>query len=417
MKKLLWLSTISLAAVACLTACDDSSSEASNSVPEYKTEAALPDTCQMEVAKAGDTYFACFENKWVEVTDSVTIEQLKEGLDEKKLKEKLEELEDALSKLSSSSVKPSSTSEKPESAESKEPEPSSSEEKCTGRRCGDSSSSVAESSDSSTGSSGDATESSESSTGSSSDATESSDSNSSGSTGSSSDAVESSAEQSLCVNVPYDPAKQFCDLRDGNTYNYTTIGLGENARVWMTQNMYFGISFNDVKDEFCSEGDKFCREQVVSACYGNAKSCKADGYLYVWAAAKHVCPEGWRLPTKGDLDALWSYLYDYAEQDEEEILVIGMGIYDGWLNGKLPDDDFSVSFQPWPTGIMNPKGTSFALKTKDDPAGEMTAFYWSSTEFKERAYYFYVNSEIGIESIDQTNGMAVRCVRDPKVTE
>ena len=159
---------------------------------------------------------------------------------------------------------------------------------------------------------------------------------------------------------------------------------------------------------------------MVSACYGNAKSCKADGYLYVWAAAKHVCPEGWRLPTKGDFDALWSFIYEYAKEDQELVDLMAMDIYDGWLKGKLPDDDFSVSFQPWPTGLMYEKGTSFGLKAEDD-YGEMTAFYWSSTEDKGKtdalAYRFFVNSSIGIGSEDQTNGMAVRCVRDPKVTE
>ena len=132
---------MALTAVACLTACDDSSSSSSNEIPTYKTEAALPDTCEMEVAKAGDTYFACFENKWVEVTDSATVEKLKEGLDEDDLKE---ELEDLMAKLSSSSKKPSSSSKKVESSDdSAEPESSSSEEECTGRRCktGDSSSS------------------------------------------------------------------------------------------------------------------------------------------------------------------------------------------------------------------------------------------------------------------------------------
>ena len=34
----------------------------------------------MEVAKAGDTYFACFENKWVEVTDSATVEKIKAAI-------------------------------------------------------------------------------------------------------------------------------------------------------------------------------------------------------------------------------------------------------------------------------------------------------------------------------------------------
>ena len=65
MKKYFFAASAALTALACLTACDDSSSGASNSIPTYKTESALPDTCEMEVAKAGDAYFACFENKWI----------------------------------------------------------------------------------------------------------------------------------------------------------------------------------------------------------------------------------------------------------------------------------------------------------------------------------------------------------------
>ena len=138
MKKLLWTSAMALTAAACMTACDDSSSGASNSIPEFKTEAALPDTCEMEVAKAGDTYFACFENKWIEVTDSATVEQLKEGLDEDEVKAKLEELEDLLKPATPAKPKSSSskkTDEDVESSDSEEPESSASEEECTGRRC------------------------------------------------------------------------------------------------------------------------------------------------------------------------------------------------------------------------------------------------------------------------------------------
>ena len=138
MKKLLWTSAMALTAAACMTACDDSSSGASNSIPEFKTEAALPDTCEMEVAKAGDTYFACFENKWIEVTDSATVEQFKEGLDEDEVKAKLEELEDLLKPATPAKPKSSSskkTDEDVDSSDSDEPESSASEE-CTGRRCG-----------------------------------------------------------------------------------------------------------------------------------------------------------------------------------------------------------------------------------------------------------------------------------------
>ena len=92
MKKLLWTSTMALAAAACLTACDDSSSS-SYEIPTYQSDTSLPGTCSMEVAKVDTAYFACFENKWIEVTDSATIEQLKEGLDEEEIKAKLEELQ------------------------------------------------------------------------------------------------------------------------------------------------------------------------------------------------------------------------------------------------------------------------------------------------------------------------------------
>ena len=129
---------MALTAAVCMTACDDSSSGASNSIPEFKTEAALPDTCEMEVAKAGDTYFACFENKWIEVTDSATVEQLKEGLDEDEVKAKLEELEDQLKPATPAKPKSSSsknTDEDVDSSDSDEPESSASEEECTGRRC------------------------------------------------------------------------------------------------------------------------------------------------------------------------------------------------------------------------------------------------------------------------------------------
>ena len=148
MKKFLWMS-LSLAMTIGMVACgDDSSSGGSGfSVPEYKSEAALPDSCEMEVAKAGDTYFACFENKWIEVTDSATVEQLKEGLDENEIKEKLEELEDLLKPSAPSKPKSSSsgkTDEIVESNDSEEPESSSDEEECSGKRCKDSSSSAEE---------------------------------------------------------------------------------------------------------------------------------------------------------------------------------------------------------------------------------------------------------------------------------
>lgn len=152
MKKYLLTASVALAAVACLTACDDSSSSSSNSIPEYKTAANLPDSCEMEIAKVDTAYFACFDNKWVEVTDSATIEQFKEGLDEKELKKQLEKLEEKLEAAAAAAKKPSSSSKKEEASDNEggvEPESSAAadEEECTGRHCKDKSSSSKKSDD------------------------------------------------------------------------------------------------------------------------------------------------------------------------------------------------------------------------------------------------------------------------------
>ena len=125
MKKLLWTAAMALAAVACLTACDETSGS-SYEIPTYQSDTTLPDTCSMEVAKVDTAYFACFENKWIEVTDSATIEQLKEGLDEEEIKAKLEELQSLLPKPADNTPKPTSSSAQSEVEGSDDEEDSSS---------------------------------------------------------------------------------------------------------------------------------------------------------------------------------------------------------------------------------------------------------------------------------------------------
>ena len=92
----------------------------------------------MRLAKVDSAYFACFENKWIEVTDSATVEQLKADLDEEEIQKVLEDLKKALEEKAAEKTRqqPSDKSEAVSSSESEEPESSSSEE-CTGRRCKD----------------------------------------------------------------------------------------------------------------------------------------------------------------------------------------------------------------------------------------------------------------------------------------
>ncbi len=139
MKKAIWTVVSLLVAVALCGCVDSNSGEGADySIPEYKTEAGLPDSCEMRLAKVDTAYFACFENKWIEITDSASVEQLKEDLDEEEIQKVLEDLKKALEEKAAEKTRqqPSDKSEAVSSSESEEPESSSSEE-CTGRRCKD----------------------------------------------------------------------------------------------------------------------------------------------------------------------------------------------------------------------------------------------------------------------------------------
>ena len=190
MKKL-YAGALALTAMAGLMACDDSSSSSSFEIPTYKTDSALPDSCQMEAAKVGDTYYACAENKWVEVTDSATIEKLKEGLDEEEVTAQVEELLATLSSSSSqkddSNSNDKSSASKDEGSEVTDDSSSSeAEEECTGRHCNNNSSSSKKSSGGS----------SNSGSGSDSDSPSSTGSNETESSNSGSDTESSNSEES-----------------------------------------------------------------------------------------------------------------------------------------------------------------------------------------------------------------------------
>ena len=156
MKNFLWTSALALCTVVCLTACDESSSSNDSAdIPTYVNTAALPDSCEVAAAKVDSVYYACFENEWIEVVDSATIEKIKEGLDEEDLKKELQDLQEALSSAAAQKANNASSSSaavadegEEEGIESSSEEAgeetgdSSSSEKKSGKDDGDSSSSV-----------------------------------------------------------------------------------------------------------------------------------------------------------------------------------------------------------------------------------------------------------------------------------
>ena len=464
MKKLLWTSAMALTAMACLTACDDSSSGASNSIPTYKTEAALPDTCEMEVAKAGDTYFACFDNKWVEVTDSATIEKFKEGLDEEDLKEQLEELEDMMAKLSSSSKKPSSSSKKVESSDDEgeeEVESSSSEEECTGRRCktGNSSSSKKSSggnggSGSGEGGEGSSPSSAESSSPSSAESSSpssaessspsSAESSSPSSAESSSPSSASSSSVSKCGGEVYDPETQFCvdgvEVKDkcgGEVYDPETQACDGNvikdkcgSKLYTHQKYWACVDENyyyaDLTDEdflivIDKRDDNAYRvlmgpDEVVwmaenlrynngnTTCYsGDNSGCSLYGRGYTWTdAAGSVCPVGWHTASNAEWNGLISAMADYLSVSKQEAIT-ALRSKTGWPNADGTDD---IGFNMKPISLRG-----------DVAGGSLSyAYYRTSTEgsgsmgghadfYDNRSYYLSDGDNVSRHGV-------VRCVMD-----
>ena len=416
MKKLLWTSAIALTAVACLTACDESTSGASNAIASYKTETALPDTCEMEVAKAGDTYFACFENKWVEVTDSATVEQFKEGLDEDEIKGKLEELEDLLKPTTPAKPKSSSskkTDEDVESSDSEEPESSASEEECTGRRCKTDNSS---SSKKSNGGNGGSSEGDEGGEGSSPSSAESSSPSSTESSSPSS----ANSSVSKCGGVVYDPETQSCvgtvikdkcgdnlythqqnwacvdenyyyidptdedfvyvvDKRDGNAYR---VLMGPDKVVWMAENLRY--------------------DNGSTRCYsGDNSECSLYGRAYTWTdAAGSICPDGWHTASGDE----WINLVSAAGTTTKESLQ-NLRSTSGWREGYNGNDEFGFNM--------------LEINFRDNSSGSRIsgAYFWSSDEVgtaygNNVTIYedFNWNGADGGDS--KTRYASVRCVMD-----
>jgi len=170
--------------------------------------------------------------------------------------------------------------------------------------------------------------------------------------------------------------EKFRDKRDG-TY-YRTIAV--QGVTWMAENLRY---------KSLQGSDYFERDSLNSSRYG---------ILYDWKTAMKVCPEGWRLPTGEEFQALVNY------NDQK----------DSWKSQKPQQDSFGIQLG----GMQDFEGTFSEM--------EEGAYFWTSTEFdKDNAQYVsYVmisdkpvvdvsrKEDIAdLHGTEKTNKYSVRCVR------
>lgn len=170
---------------------------------------------------------------------------------------------------------------------------------------------------------------------------------------------------------------KFTDKRDGNVYGIITF----SGVTWMAENLRFKTS----------KGSNYLDNDT--------SNIAVYGLLYDWKTAAKVCPDGWRLPSGADFQALSNFL----EQK------------DSWLTNKYDPNSFNIQLG----GMQDYEGVFSEI----DESG----YYWTKTEYdKDNAEYFsylLINNMpvidisrkadiADIHGTEKSNRYSVRCVKN-----
>ena len=180
-------------------------------------------------------------------------------------------------------------------------------------------------------------------------------------------------EAYLNPNITYG---EMTDARDGQIYKTVKIG----NRTWMAQNLNYAdsaITPSIVGQSWCFDDDP--------------EKCKVAGRLYTWNVAVDVCPDGWHLPTKAELDTLISL--------RERVLKSQVG----WADKNGVD---AVGFSIIPAGIRTSSDSIFG-------GDGSYAFFWTASEKTDSlAYGLIMDDNSDMLEFDTGEGFSVRCVND-----
>ncbi len=195
---------------------------------------------------------------------------------------------------------------------------------------------------------------------------------------------------------------------DENVYYYVIIGNQE----WMVSNLKTttlndGTGIAEVKDN----GDWRDTPNPAYCWYENYGEKYKDvfGALYNWytVETEKLCPEGWRVPTTGDLVELLRYLGDTETAG---------GKLKGTAYWKAPNTGATdeVRFNALPGGVRYPNEGDFPGHF--DGLNKIGA-WWTSTTYEIGAYLYsmsYLWAEIFAADARKESGVSVRCMRgDP----
>ncbi len=227
--------------------------------------------------------------------------------------------------------------------------------------------------------------------------------------------------------IPESTNGTFVDSRDGNTYNWVTIG----KQVWMAENLAYLPHVHSNLEFFTFTNATTTSDSIRYGVYGydeenmnlttakNKANYTTYGVLYNWYAAmagttsrdadpsgvQGVCPTGWHLPS----DAEWTTLEETLTGENKGSQLADSA--DLWADGDLEDAaEFGASgFAALPGGGRYTCDGSFDNVSLD-------GVWWSCTQdnrgYAYRRILLYNNSNVSRFNANKSNGYSVRCLKD-----
>ena len=211
------------------------------------------------------------------------------------------------------------------------------------------------------------------------------------------------SDDETAISVQPAASGSFTDERDGTEYHWVRLG----GLDWMTENLRYVPETGGFAPDLTEPYPGYYDDGQDTLYY------KLHGGLYDYEAALAAVPEGWRLPTDED----WQALEAALGMDAGELATVGRR---GNVQGELMQ--------------QGEEGTGLALElggyyiSDEDDARFMTVFtyesvygfYWTATLDESKAeenfaYYrqiFYNSPQVERNSMTKLNLLSVRCVRD-----
>ncbi len=183
----------------------------------------------------------------------------------------------------------------------------------------------------------------------------------------------------------FTPVKLLIDSRDNHRYYFTTAG----GLDWMAENLSHG-----------PEGGLYENSDAMEDVFGR---------YYTWAEARSACPEGWRLPTEAEWEALCGDGKDAVKDLISAATFNYVPMWDYWPN--VGDPTLKYGFEALPSGYATVADGVYSFPEKVEFAA-----YWTADEADEdHAIYKYFhekNPDLMTGRGDKESFAAtVRCVR------